>query len=173
VGLTVGPLVGRSGEVAAGTMLRWPKNSKEKVEPLACLVGGELKSLPALKDLASARLVFPVARAHTKAPTKVGVVALRAAPTRGRGDLDKLGDVLGDVIVPRFGADGPPWMPAREFKVDVTRHLRSVILGDVRFHGFALRVVPDRGVDDGWTVAIGLPKEAKVYLEVDVYTGRR
>jgi hypothetical protein len=47
--------------------------------------------------------------------------------------------------------------------------LRSLIIGDSKFRGFALRVVPDRGVDEGWTVRIQLPKQPKVYLEVDVY----
>jgi hypothetical protein len=29
--------------------------------------------------------------------------------------------------------------------------------------------VPDRGVDDGWTVRVKLPKQPKVMLELDVY----
>ena len=68
-----------------------------------------------------------------------------------------------------LAADAGDWAPPKEFKLDVTRSLRSIILGDAKFHGFALRVVPDRGVDDGWTVRVQLPKEPKIYLELDVY----
>ena len=64
--LTPGPIVTGSGQPAAGDLLRWPKNNQEKVDSVAYLVGGELKGLPALKDLAEARLVFPVIRAHNK-----------------------------------------------------------------------------------------------------------
>jgi hypothetical protein len=28
--------------------------------------------------------------------------------------------------------------------------------------------VPDRGVDDGWTGRVHIPKRPKIYLEVDV-----
>lgn len=172
VELTAGPVVGKAGVAPPGSPLKWPKTAREKVEPVAWLVRGELTDLPPLKDLAAARLVFPVMRAHAKAPTKVGVAALRASAEGGRPpDLATLGEVLGTVVVPRFPDDRAAWAPAKLFQVDVTNHLRSVIHGDARFHGFALRVVPDRGVDDGWTVAVTPPERPRVYLELDVYTG--
>lgn len=170
IDLTAGSVVGRKGTVPTGTALKWPKNGQEKVEPLACFLHGELTDLPTLKNLAAARLVFPAARAHPKAPTKVGVAALRAPTEAGRiDDFARIGEVLGSVTVPRFPEDAAAWTPAREFKIDVTRYLRQVIQGDARFHGFALRVVPDRSVDDGWTVAIQLPRQPRIYLEVDVF----
>ncbi len=169
--LAAGPFVTRSGQAAAGNLLRWPKNRQEKVEPVAFLVGGELNGLPALKDLAAARLVFPVVRGHPKAPTRVGAAPLHASFVTGKPyDFGQIGDVLGSVVVPRLADEAPSWEPAKVNKVDVTRALRNLLAGGSRFHGFALRVVPDRGVDDGWTVRVQLPREPKVALEIDVYT---
>jgi hypothetical protein len=168
--LTPGPFVTKSGQAAPGNLLRWPKNNQEKVESVAYLVNGELKGLPPLKDLAEARLVFPLVRAHNKAPTKVGVTALQAPFEQGSAyDFSKLGDVLGTTIVPAHAEDAGDWDPPKVFKVDVTRALRSVINGEAKFHGFALRVVPDRGVDDGWTVRVQFPRQPRMTLEVDVY----
>jgi len=78
--------------------------------------------------------------------------------------------VLGTVLVPKMAKDAPDWNPPKEFKVDVTRAVRAIASGDARFSGLALRVVPDRGVDDGWTVRIHIPKQPKICLEIDTYT---
>jgi hypothetical protein len=169
--LVAGGFVTQSGQPPAGDLLKWPKNNQEKIEPVGYLIGGELKGLPPLKDLAAARLVFPAVRSHQKAPTKVGVTALQAPLVKGQAyDFNKLGDVVGSTTVPPLAETEANWSPPREFKVDVTRALRSVIVGDAKFHGFGLRVVPDRGVDDGWTVRIHLPKQPKITLEIDVYS---
>lgn len=164
-------LATKSGEPAAANLLRWPKTPQEKVDAIALLIGGELKGLPALKELAGARLVFPVTRTHEKAPTKLGVTALRAPIAPGAAyDFAQLGDVFSTAVLPALAAGAPAWNPAREFKFDVTRQLRAIVNGDAKFHGFALRVVPDRSVDDGWTVRVQLPPQPKVYLEIDTYT---
>ena len=118
----------------------------------------------------AARLVFPVTRAHPKAPTKVGVVALREPIVKDKGyDFAKLGEVLGSVNVPTLGDDAPNWSPAKEFKIDITRYIRSLIVDGGKFHGLGLRVVPDRGVDDGWTVRVQLPNQPQIRLEVETY----
>jgi hypothetical protein len=168
--LAAGQFVTRSGQAPTGDLLKWPKNNQEKVESAAYCVGGELKGLPALKDLAAARLVFPAVRAHPKAPTKIGAALLRERFVPGQAyDFRKVGDVVGTVVVPTLADDSPDWVPPREFKIDVTRVLRSLRAGEAAFNGLALRVVPDRGVDDGWTVRVQLPKQPKIYLEVDIY----
>ena len=79
--------------------------------------------------------------------------------------LSVVGAQVGESSLPE-----PSWNPAREFKFDVTRQLRAIVNGDAKFHGFALRVVPDRSVDDGWTVRVQFPSQPKVYLEIDSYT---
>ena len=141
------------------------------MDAAALLIGGELKGLPALKELAAARLVFPVTRTHEKAPTKLGVTALRAPIAPGAAyDFAQLGDVFSTAVLPTLAEGASAWNPAREFKLDVTRQLRAIVNGDAKFHGFALRVVPDRSVDDGWTVRVQLPPQPKVYLEIDTYT---
>jgi hypothetical protein len=169
--LQPGHFVTRTGAVPTTDFLKWPKTAGERVDAIVFLIGGTLQSLPTLKDLAAARLVFPAIRAHQEAPTKVGVVALKAPFEPGEPyDFAGLGDVIATAVVPKMAADVPNWDPPREFKIDVTRALRMVAAGDVGFHGFALRVVPDRGVDDGWTVRINLPRQPHVYLEVDSYT---
>jgi len=152
--------------------IKWPKTAGEKgrVPALVYLIGGKLKPLPALKDIASARLVFSVVRAHHNAPTKVGAVALRAAFQAGRPyDFAKLGDLLGTAVVPKLPANVPDWAPPKQFRIDVTSLVRRIAAGDATFHGLALRVVPDRGVDDGWTVRIHIPKRPQITLEIDTY----
>ena len=79
--------------------------------------------------------------------------------------LSIVGALVGESSLPE-----PSWNPARELKFDVTRQLRAIVNGAAKFHGFALRVVPERGVDDGWTVRVQLPSQPKVYLEIDSYT---
>ena len=171
--IPLGPtrLVTKSGEPAGGNLLRWPKTPQEKVDPVALLIGGELKGLPPLKELAAARLVFPATWTHDKAPTKLGVTALRTPIAPGAAyDFSQLGDVVSTTTLAAMPADASSWNPAREFKLDVTRHVRALVNGDAKFHGFALRVVPDRSVDDGWTVRVQLPDQPTVYLEIDTYT---
>jgi len=58
---------------------------------------------------------------------------------------------------------------SRGFSPAVPRHVRALINGDAKFRGYALRIVPDRSVDDGWTVRVQLPEQPQVYLEVDTY----
>jgi hypothetical protein len=164
--------VSKSGEVPTSDFLKWPKSSKETVPSLVYLIGGELPDLPPLKNLAAARLVFPVMRAHPKAPTKLGAVALRAPPEKDKSyEFDKLGDVLSTVIVPTLADDAPSWSPPKEFKLDVTRYLKSLLIDEAKHHGFGLRVIPDRNVDDGWTVRVHLPKTPVIRLEIDTYVG--
>ena len=170
ISLVPSHFVGKSGDVPTSDLLRWPKSDQEKIDPLVYLIGGELKNLPPLKNLAAARLVFPVTRAHPKAPTKVGVVALPEPIVKDKGyDFAKLGEVLGSVNVPTLADDAPNWSPAKEFKIDITRYIRSLIVDGGNFHGLGLRVVPDRGVDDGWTVRVQLPNQPQIRLEVETY----
>ena len=89
---------------------------------------------------------------------------------RDSGDFAQLGDVFSTAVLPTLAEGASAWNPARELKFDVTRQLRAIVNGAAKFHGFALRVVPDRSVDDGWTVRVQLPSQPKVYLEIDSYT---
>ena len=166
-----GRYITKSGQAPALGQLKWPKNAQEQIDPIAFVVSGELKGLPALKDLAAARLKFPVIRSHEKAPTKVGAVSLQSPFDANQPyDFGQLGDLLGTVNIPTLADADPNWSPPKEFTIDVTRHLRSLLVDPSKFHGFALRVVPDRSIDDGWTVRIQLPDSPKFTLEIDTYT---
>ena len=171
--LQPGHFVSKTGGVLTSDFIKWPKIAAEegKVEAIAFLIGGELKGLPAQKNLAGARLVFPAVRAHESAPAKIGVVPLKAPfAADQKYDFANLGEVTGTVIVPKSDQPGKDWTPPREFKIDVTRLIRSVISGETKFNGLALRVVPDRGVDDGYTVRVNLPKSPRIYLEIDAFS---
>ncbi len=171
--LQPGHFVAKDGSLPASDFLKWPKNAGEesKVPSIAFLIGGELKDLPKPKDLAGARLVFNAARAHESAPTKIGVVALKDSFAAGtKYDFAKLGDVLGTVVVPMMSKGETEWAPPKEFKIDVSGWIRTLGGGEGKFNGLALRVIPDRGVDDGYTVRAHLPKAAKIYLEIETYS---
>ncbi len=169
VELKPGHFVTRSGDVPTSDLIKWPKTAQEKVDAIAFLIGGELTGLPATRDLAAARLVFPAIRSHDQAATQVGVVNLKAAfVPAAKYDFANFGDVLGTVVVPKQAKDAAEWNPPKEFKIDITRYIRDVARGEAKFHGLALRVVPERGIDDGWTVRVNLPKQPRVYLEIDV-----
>lgn len=170
VSLAAGQFAERTGDAPPSDFLKWPKNNQEATPALVYLMGGELPELPPLKNFAAARLIFPVTRAHPKAPTKVGVVALRAAPEQGQPyDFNNLGDVIGTAIAPTLADDAPSWSPPKELTVDITRYVRSQLIGQSKHQGFGLRVLPDRSVDDGWTVRIHLPGDPAVRLEIDSY----
>ncbi|MCA9267023.1 MAG: hypothetical protein KDA41_01060, partial [Planctomycetales bacterium] len=168
--LPAGFFAEKSGAAPSDNTLKWPKAANEAVPALAFVIGGQLPELPATGDLAAARLVIPVVLSHPTAPTKIGVVALRAAPGKeGAFDFAGLGETLGTAIAPPLGDDAPSWSPPKEIVVDVTRYLRSLQLGQSPHRGFALRVIPDRNVDDGWTVRVHLPQTPEVRLEIDAF----
>ncbi len=156
--------VSRDGQTQDNHFLKWKEG-----ETWVMLVGGELKDLPASRDIAEARLVFPVLRGHAKAGTKVGVTLL-AAPFQADKPFDfkNLGEVAGTAVVPRQPG-GTEYSPPKTFAVDVTRAVKKIAAGESAFHGFALRVVQDRSVDDGYIVRIDLPKNARPQLELEVY----
>lgn len=138
-------------------------------ETWAIIVKGDLSSLPKPGDIASARLLVPVIRSHDKGATKMGVTLLAAPAEPGKPlDFAKLGEVIGTANIPRQPTSGD-YAPPKPFATDITRALKMLAAGEARFHGFAIRTVPDRGVDEGWITRLDLPAGAKVTLEVEVY----
>jgi hypothetical protein len=162
--------VDATGAVSQKETLRWPKNPNENVVPRALILEGDLGALPAPRDIAAARLVVPVSAGHDKAPGQLGAVLLAAPIEPGKPiDMKSLGDVAGVSVISLQPKDRPEYRPPLPFSIDVTRAVKSVAAGSVRFHGFALRIVPNRAVDDGWTVRADIPPEAKIVLEIEVY----
>ncbi len=159
------------GEVSPRGTLRWPKNRGEEGQVVAgaILLSGALGALP-VKGLAAARLTALVTQGHPKAPGRLGVVFLRKPIQPGQAcDLKELADVAATALVPRQPEDAPEFKPAARVVLDVTRAVKAVAAGETRFHGLALRMVPDRATDEGWTVRCEFSAGDPIHLEVDVF----
>ena len=65
-------------------------------------------------------------------------------------------------------AEPRPFNPPKRYEIDVTRGLRRMLRTGPA-HGFGVRIVPNRGVDDGWTVRFTPLKDAAAELVVELY----
>ncbi len=160
----------KSGVTNKGA-LRWPKNGGEdgKVLRSAVLVSGDLTNLPT-KGMAAARLTVPVSAGHSKAAGKLGVALLKHSVEPGKAfDLMTLTNIIGNAIVPTQPGETPVYQPAKMVAIDISRSVKAIAAGEVKFNGFALRIVPDRGTDQGWTVRCEVSPTDKMWLEIDTY----
>lgn len=156
--------VSLKGEVQSNHFLKWKEG-----ETWVLLIGGELPGLPMAKEIAEARLVVPVVHGHAKASTKIGATLLTATVQSGQAlDFKNLGEVIGTAIVP-LQPDDADYAPPKKFAIDVTRGLKQIASGDLKYHGLGLRVIPDRAVDDGYLTRVDLPSAAEIQLEIDVF----
>ena len=160
------------GNTSASGALAWPKVAGEngKVIRGAVVYGGELKELPASRDLVAARLIFPVLAGHDKANEKVGVVFLQEPVEKGHTlEFKSLGDdrVAGTTVIPMQPSGTPKYDPAKPFEIDVTSAVRVIAGHKAKSSGIALRIVPDRGIDNGWTVRCQVSSTEPAYLEID------
>jgi len=158
--------VSLDGKAEENHYVKWKEG-----ETWVVLVGGDLKDLPPPKRIAAARLVFPVLRGHAKAAMKVGVTLLNAPFEPGKPyEFKNLGDVTGTAVVPRQPTEAA-YDPPKTFAVEITRGVKKLAAGEAKFSGFAIRTVPDRGVDEGYIVRFDMPPKARLQLELDVYEG--
>lgn len=150
------------GEVAPTHAVRWPKDNKGAWVMLADF---DTSALPDLARFRSAKLVVRVSAAHEKAPTQAAAVLLNAPFESGKPfDFAGLGQTVGTAVVGK--GDGPSAAPPQgTYEIDATAAVRAWIRGK-RADGLALRVVPDRGVDEGWTVRFTPDKAQPVELHV-------
>ncbi|HAK94964.1 MAG TPA: hypothetical protein DCM87_08160, partial [Planctomycetes bacterium] len=141
--------VNKAGEVFPHQYIKWLKDDSNA---WVMLIGVEGVPWPAPGDLASAKLVFEVIESHDKADMQAAAAILAAPFEAGKPyDFKNLGAVAGSTIVKRGGGAGAPLDAPRRYEIDVTRAVRAWANG-APAHGLALRIVPNRGVDDGWTV---------------------
>ena len=79
-------------------------------------------------------------------------------------------DGEGDVFVFAKGS-GPDvfFDPPRVYELDITREVRAWSRGEKTPHGLAVRIVPNRGVDDGWTVRFSPAKDKPVELKIETF----
>jgi len=162
--LRAGPAVSRAGGSQSNHFLKWKDG-----ETWAMLVAGDLAGLPPAREIAAARLVFPVLRGHAKAATRVGVTLLGTPVREGEPyPFEQLGEVAGSVAVPRQPSEAD-YSPPRPFAATITGAVKRIAAGAASFRGFAIRIVPDRAVDDGYIARIDMPDSARTALELDVY----
>jgi hypothetical protein len=156
--------VSLGGEVQPNHYLKWKEG-----ETWVMLIGGEIKDLPKAKEIAEARLIVPVTHGHAKAATKIGVTLLKGPFQPGQAfDFKNLGEIIGTSVVPLQPND-TDYAPPKEFAIDLTRTIKQIASGEAKFTGLALRVIPDRSVDDGYLTRIDLPQTLEFRLELDVY----
>ena len=159
-----------NGEVSDSGTLTWPKAAAEKGKVIegAVIYNGDLKGLPPAKAIAAARLMVPVISGHNKASEKLAAVFLATPVEKGKAlDFKELDNTAGATIVPVQPDDNPEYKPAKPFLIDVTSAVKSIASGGSKFNGVALRIVPDRGTDDGWTVRCKISPKDAAYLEID------
>lgn len=160
------------GAVAEKGLLAWPKNAGEKGKVIEAAVeyGGELNKLPPGKSISAARLILPVISGHNKASAKIGAVFFESPVEKGKPcDLTKLENIAGTTIIPQQPSATPEYKPAKEFQIDVTSAVKKIARGEAKFNGLGLRIVPDRGIDDGWTVRCLISPADGAYLELETF----
>ncbi len=158
--------VSKQGEVFEHQFIKWLKDNSD-----AWILAADfdLGDLPDAKDLAAAKLLVYVEESHNKAPMQAAAVSLNAPFEVGQPiDFNQLGQVVGTTIVARGNGPGAPFVPPRRYEIDVTRLIRSWSRGAPQ-HGLAVRIIPNRGVDDGWTVRFTPERRKPLELEISTY----
>ena len=159
--------VSKKGQVFKHQFVKWPKDNSDA---WIMLVGFDADKLPKVEELASAKLVLYVDEAHDKAPMQVAAVMLDAPFEADEPfDFAKLGQNVGSTIVEK--GNGASFSPPRRCEIDVTRAVRAWASGG-KCHGLAVRIVPNRGVDDGWTVRFTPARDKPAELAIATYAGK-
>ena len=154
------------GEVAENHAVRWPKDGKGA---WVLLAGFDPAGLPDAAHFRSAKLVVNVTEAHEKAPSQAAAVLLDAPFTPGQKfPFAALGQTVGTATVGK--GEATPFATARPYEIDVTAAVRAWIKGK-KPDGLAVRVVPNRGIDEGWTVRFTPDKQQPVELRITTTTG--
>lgn len=159
--------VTKQGQVFKHQFVKWLKDNSDA---WVMLVDFDAQTLPKADELASAKLVLYVEEAHDKAPMQVAAVMLDAPfdPERPY-DFAKLGQTVGSTVVQK--GDGRLFSPPRRYEIDVTKAVRAWA-GGAKHCGLAVRIVPNRSVDDGWTVRFTPAKDKPAELEIATYAGK-
>ena len=158
--------VSKEGEVFEHQFIKWLKDNSDA---WILLTDFGITELPDAKSLASAKLVVYVHESHNRAPMQAAAVALGAPFETGKPfDFSKLGRTAGTTIVRQGDGPGAPFVPPRRYEIDVTRLVRAWSKGEPQ-HGLALRIIPNRGVDDGWTVRFTPAKDKPVELLIATF----
>jgi hypothetical protein len=154
------------GEVFAHQFIKW---LKENTNAWILLLSFDPEKLPDPKAIATAKLVFYVIEAHDKADMQAAAVALKAPFEPGKAyDFANLGTTINVTTVAKGNGPGAPFNPPRRYEIDVTREVIAWAR-DKKSNGLALRIVPNRAIDDGWTVRFTPAKEKPAELEISTF----
>lgn len=157
----------KKGEVFKHQFIKWLKDNSNA---WIMLVDFDTATLPKVDDLAAARLVLYVEEAHDKAPMQAAAVMLDAPFEPDQPyDFSKLGQNVASTIIQK--GTGSRQTPPRRYEIDVSRALRAWARG-TKPCGLAVRIVPNRGVDDGWTVRFTPARDKPVELEIATYADK-
>ena len=158
--------VSKKGEVRPHQPIKWLKDNSDA---WIMLLGFDGVSLPKPDDLAGAKLILYIEEAHDKAPMQVAALMIEAPFEPGKPyDFAKLGRTAGSAVVQKGNGPGAPFKPPQRCEIDVTRAVRAWA-GGARLQGLAVRIVPNRSVDDGWTVRFTPAPDKPAELEVVTY----
>jgi hypothetical protein len=147
--------------------IKWLKDNSEA---WVLLVNFDKGKLPSTRQLAAARLIVYVHESHNRAPMQAAATRLAAWFTPGEAfNFSQLGPTVGWTVVQRGHGPGDLFVPPKRYAIDVTRAVRGWPREEP-MHGLGLRIQPNRGVDDGWTVRFTPAREKPAELEIDVYT---
>ena len=86
-------------------------------------------------------------------------------------DFTNLGEVAGTMIIKKGGGNNAPLVPTVRYEVDVTRAVRAWATGE-KPNGLVSRIVPNRAVDDGWTVHFTPDPNKPPELVVTTFTAK-
>ena len=154
------------GEVFAHNFIKW---LKDNTNAWILLLAFDPEKLPDPKAIANAKLVFYVIEAHDKADMQAGAVALKAPFEPGKPyDFANLGATINVTAVAKGAGPGAPFNPPRRYEIDVTREVMAWAR-DKKANGLALRIVPNRAIDEGWTVRFTPAKEKPAELEIATF----
>jgi hypothetical protein len=158
--------VSKQGEVFDHRFVKWLKDNSNAWLLLTRFDGTRL---PTAKKMASAKLILYIEEAHEQAAMQVAVVALGVPFELHKPyDFRGLGRTIGSTIVEPGYGPGKPFQPPRRYEVDVTREVR-LWTGEKRFCGLAVRIIPNRSIDDGWTVRFTPARKKPVELAIAEY----
>ncbi|MDA1140721.1 MAG: hypothetical protein O3B01_19320 [Planctomycetota bacterium] len=155
--------VSKTGEVFPHHSIKWLKDSSQAY---VLLTRFKTDELPAQKDIASAKLILYVHESHDRAPMEAAAVMLNAPFESGKPyDFNNLSGAIGSTTVAKGNGPGAPSVPPLRYEIDVTRAVRAWAKGSDA-NGLGLRLVPNRAIDDGWTVRFTPAQGKPVELEI-------
>ncbi len=143
-------------------IIRWPKSAAAGgVVASVVVLSGDIKAaLAGRGEIVAARVMVPIVEGYSDASSKIGVACLKAPIEVSKGwDAASVDTPVEGTVIPKLAE-------AQVITVDATSAVKAALAG-AAFNGLALRMVPDRSVDDGYTVNCKVNPKGPITLEVE------